>query len=143
MKTSRPLYTTLFATTLLTACSSDEAVPGRWYTSEQVALGERIFQENCQRCHGERAGGTTADWREPLPDGRYPPPPLDGSAHAWHHPLSQLERTVHLGGAPVGGWMPAFGDKLSDQEIKAVLAYIQSLWPDRIYQAWLDRGGLN
>ena len=47
------------------------------------------------------------------------------------------------GGAPVGGWMPAFGATLSDEEIDAVLAYVQSLWSDEIYRAWLGRGGLD
>ncbi len=132
----------LIGTALLLSACGEDTVPGRWYTAEQVRQGEAIFRANCARCHGDAAQGTAEDWRQPLPDGRYPPPPLNGSAHAWHHPLSMLKNTVRQGGAPVGGWMPAFGDKLSEEEIEAVIAYFQSLWSDEIYRAWLGRGGL-
>ena len=33
--------------------------------------------------------------------------------------------------------MPAWGEKLSDAEIKAIVAWFQSLWPEEIYSAWL------
>ncbi len=129
---------------VLAACGDDpETVEGRWYSAEQVRQGEALFARHCARCHGEKAQGTAPDWRRPMADGRYPPPPLNGTAHTWHHPLSMLRDTVRNGGAPVGGWMPAFGSTLSDEEIDAVLAYVQSLWPDEIYRAWLGRGGLD
>jgi mono/diheme cytochrome c family protein len=31
--------------------------------------------------------------------------------------------------------MPGFADSLSDDDIKAVLAYIESTWPERIREA--------
>jgi hypothetical protein len=39
--------------------------------------------------------------------------------------------------------MPAFNDKLKDDEKLAVISYFQSFWPDEIYNAWISRGGLN
>ena len=114
----------------------------RWYKSSQVSLGERIYADYCASCHGDQAQGLTADWKKKLADGSYPPPPLNGTAHAWHHPLPQLLRTIEQGGVPLGGVMPGFADKLNDNEKLAVIAYFQSYWPDEIYQHWLERGGL-
>ncbi len=41
------------------------------------------------------------------------------------------------GGIVKGGVMPGFADKLSPEEIDDVLAWIESLWSDDIYTAWL------
>lgn len=113
----------------------DDAPVSRWYSWQQVQNGRDIYQQYCAECHQPDASGT-ASWRQPGPDGKYPPPPLDGSAHTWHHHLDGLRRTVRMGGVPLGGSMPAFGDKLSAREIDAVLAWVQSRWPDKTYTAW-------
>ena len=36
--------------------------------------------------------------------------------------------------------MPPFKDKLTAQEIDAIIAWFQSLWPDNIYAAWRGFG---
>lgn len=112
----------------------------RWYSETQVEKGKFVFNTNCAICHGSEAAGT-ADWRKPLVDGRYPPPPLNGTAHAWHHPLDSLRRQIKQGGAKLGGWMPAFGGTLSDEQVDDAIAYFQSLWPDHLYAAWLKNDG--
>ena len=125
-------------------CSGQEqTVPGRWYTQAQVLKGETVFQANCSGCHGGRAQGLIANWKQRLPNGSYPPPPLNGSAHTWHHPLSVLQQTVKNGSIPLGGTMPGFRDKLNDAEIDAVISFFQSKWSDAIYQVWQTRGGLS
>jgi len=127
----------------IAGCSDKEqAVSGRWYTLTQIDNGAKIFNNNCASCHGNSAQGTTPNWKQPLIDGTYPAPPLDGSAHAWHHPLKILQRTVKNGGIPLGGTMPPFKDKLSDEEINSVVAFFQSKWSNEIYEAWIKRGGL-
>lgn len=132
----------LLVALLLTGCGPTEpTVAGRWYTVSQVELGKKVYTENCIACHNENARGTT-EWRQPLPDGSYPPPPLNGTAHAWHHPISVLKKVINEGGVPMGGKMPAFGGKLNDDEKLAVIAYFQNFWPDEIYQGWMKRGGL-
>ena len=83
------------------------------------------------------------DWRKPLADGSYPPPPLDGTAHAWHHPLKQLVKTIRDGGVVYGGKMPGFRSTLGLAEQLATIAYFQSYWDEEIYRRWLQRGGLN
>lgn len=111
----------------------------RWYSEQQVQKGADLFARNCASCHGANGQGTK-DWKTPDAKGVYPPPPLNGTGHAWHHDLALLRGTVKNGGAPVGGTMPAFGDKLSDEEVDAVIAWVQSRWPDEIYSRWAGRG---
>ncbi len=109
----------------------------RWYFMQQAERGKAVFSANCAICHGAQAQATP-HWRTLDANGNYPPPPLNGSAHAWHHPLSILGRTVYYGGAPVGGQMPEFKGKLSETDIIDVIAHFQSYWSDDIYQRWLQ-----
>lgn len=109
----------------------------RWYVAEQAERGKTVFATNCAACHGNNAEATS-HWKTLDTNGNYPPPPLNGSAHAWHHPLMILGRTIYHGGAPVGGQMPAFKDQLSETDIVDVIAHFQSYWPDDIYQRWLE-----
>ncbi len=113
----------------------------RWYDQPQVDSGRVVFRENCSGCHGENAQGTP-DWKKSLPDGTNPPPALNGSEHAWHHPMGILKRTIDIGGVPLGGKMPAFKGKLNNEEKEASIAFFQSFWSDKTYAAWLKRGGL-
>ncbi|PKL76610.1 MAG: hypothetical protein CVV27_09410 [Candidatus Melainabacteria bacterium HGW-Melainabacteria-1] len=112
----------------------------RWYRAEQVSLGERVYLQHCQLCHRPRGQGDP-DWRKQLADGTYPPPPLDGSAHAWHHPLWDLLATINQGQRAADGSirMPAFEHTLSEAEKQAVIAYIQSLWLPATYDLWHAR----
>lgn len=123
----------------LVACSGDatdsRTVPGRWYTEAQVRSGEPLYQAHCAACHAADASAT-ADWRTPDALGNYPPPPLDGSAHTWHHPLSVLDDTIANGGIRFGGVMPGFGGVLTRDERLAIIAWFQSLWPGEIYERW-------
>ena len=81
----------------------------------------------------------------PLSSGRMPAPPHDASGHTWHHRDDVLFRLVKEGVTAVvgGGYesdMPGFAGVLSDEEIRAILAFIKSTWPerDRGYQAALS-----
>lgn len=110
----------------------------RWYSTAQVAAGEKVFVQNCMSCHGV-AGVGEANWRVRTSTGAYPPPPLNGTAHTWHHSLSDLRRTIEQGGIAWGGEMPGFQNKLTAEQRDAVIAYFQSQWPDKIYQAWQQK----
>ena len=125
------------AAALAVAGASPALAAGRWYTPEQVARGGPLYQQHCASCHRPDASGTP-DWRTPGPNGKYPPPPLDGSAHTWHHPLFILQRTVRLGGERLGGVMPGFADQLTERDIDAILAWVQSRWSEEIYERWLE-----
>ncbi len=114
-----------------------DAVTGRWYSQERKEAGLALFRRHCATCHGENAEAIP-DWKKPDADGNYPPPPLNGSAHAWHHPLKLLHKIIAQGGAPYGGKMPGWEGSLSEQEMLSVIAGFQSFWPDEIYQHWLQ-----
>lgn len=120
--------------------SVEQQVSGRWYTQSQVEQGQELFQMHCAVCHGAKAEGTV-NWFKRDAEGNYPPPPLDGTAHAWHHPMPVLESVIAEGGVAFGGLMPGFANTLQEEEIRSAIAYFQSQWPEDIYQQWLDING--
>jgi len=128
----------LFCMLSFVANSSIAEEKNRWYSQDQVKQGSVLFKQNCAICHGDNAEAT-ADWKTTDANGNYPPPPLNGTAHAWHHDLDLLRRTVLEGGQKLGGVMPPFKGKLSDTEIDQVIAFFQSKWPDDLYQKWAGR----
>lgn len=101
---------------------------------EAIARGQAIYVEHCAACHGATLEGQP-DWWTPLPSGRLPAPPHDASGHTWHHSDDVLFRIIKGGLSDVvedyESDMPSFGGLLSDDEIRAVLAYIKSTWPER------------
>jgi len=111
----------------------------------EVASGRALYATHCASCHGLELGGQP-DWQERLPSGRMPAPPHDASGHTWHHSDGVLFRLTKEGVAAVvgGGYqsdMPGFAGVLSDDEIRAVLAFIKRTWPERerAYQAEVTR----
>jgi len=121
---------------------NSSAVISRWYTAELISKGKPLYAKYCAGCHGEGGQGAP-NWQKALPNGSYPAQPLNGSGHSWHHPLSQLEKTINKGGTHPGATMPGFENMLDSQQRLAVIAAFQSFWSDGIYQSWLRRGGLS
>lgn len=113
-----------------------EPVTGRWYTEAEQERGATLYATYCSSCHGSRAEGQP-EWEQRNESGYYPAPPLDGTGHSAHHPLSQMLETLDTGGGAMGGWMPSFVDVLSNDDKRAVIAWIQSLWPSDTYVSWL------
>lgn len=114
-------------------------VSKRWYTTQQVNEGKLLFAATCAACHGREAQGLAEDWKQVDENGNYPPPPLDGSAHAWHHSLDILKEVIEEGGASVGGVMPGFRSVYSDEQIESLIASFQSRWSDKTYKIWQER----
>jgi mono/diheme cytochrome c family protein len=111
----------------------------------QVARGAEIYGAECASCHGADLAGQP-DWQTRLPDGTYPAPPHDASGHTWHHPDALLLDYIRRGGAALigGGFksnMPGFADRLTEDEILAVLAFIKSTWPAEVRATQERRGG--
>jgi mono/diheme cytochrome c family protein len=98
-----------------------------------LSAGKALYTQHCAACHGAKLEGQP-NWRSKLPNGRMPAPPHDDSGHTWHHPDEVLIGITKRGlvppYAPPGyeSDMPAFAGTLSDEEIRAVLAYIASHW---------------
>ena len=102
-----------------------------------LSMGKNIYAQQCAVCHGAKLEGQP-DWQRKLANGRFPAPPHDDSGHTWHHPDEVLFGITKNGLAPPyapKGYesdMPAFAGKLSDEEIRAVLAYIGSHWSGEV-----------
>ena len=111
----------------------------RNYDSAMLETGKGLFQTHCAVCHGMHAEGTVQNWHERDQQGNYPPPPLNGTAHTWHHPVAGLMHTIRNGTVSIGGSMPPWRDTLSDEEIFSIIIWLSSLWPEEIYNAWLER----
>ena len=111
----------------MAACSADDE-PAR------LARGKAVYDAQCASCHGAKLEGQP-NWRERLPNGRFPAPPHDATGHTWHH-ADELLFNITKNGiepyAPAGykSDMPAFRGRLSDDDIRAVIAYIKSTWPE-------------
>ena len=112
-------------------------VKQRWYTPEQVTAGAALYRENCSTCHKENAEGT-ADWKTRDANGQLPPPPLNGTAHTWHHPLRALAWQIKFGAPGGQGAMPGFSQTLSDEQVSDVVAWFQDRWSDEIYAQWFE-----
>ena len=113
-----------------TVRGDDEPMP-RENNPERQARGKELYRQNCIQCHGENAVGAP-DWYRRDAAGNFPPPPLNGTAHTWHHPKKQLIEMIKVG----GDVMPPFNTKLSDGEIVDIIKWFQSFWPDELYYAW-------
>lgn len=91
-------------------------------TPALVAEGREVYARVCAECHGDQCQGYA---------GHPGAPPLDDTGHAWHHPDQQIYDWIVNGKlAVVGEGMPALGDRLTDQEVEALIAYLHSLWTE-------------
>jgi hypothetical protein len=114
-------------------------------SAAMIARGRTIYAGTARPATA-RISKAKRDWKSPLPSGRMPAPPHDASGHTWHHPDGAHFRITKEGPAAVvgGGYqsdMSGFGNLRTDEEIRAVLAFIKSTWPERerAYQAEMTR----
>ena len=101
--------------------------------------GRRLYLQECQVCHGDARTGY----------GALPNTPIHGpTGHTWHHPDGQLKQLI-LGTLDYPGrTMPTFAEKMTAEEVDAVLEYLKSNWPseqreaqDEISRNWLEQSG--
>ena len=110
----------------------------RPHNVQQITEGEQLYKQHCVSCHGAKAEGNP-DWRKGLAEGKYLPPPLNGTGREWHSSRSQLHSHIKYGSEFGKGNMPPFQNTLTDAQITAVIAWFQSLWSDQLYAEWLTK----
>lgn len=128
----------LFSTLVFALAANTYRAQYRWYDEATLQRGAQLFRENCVACHKVNAEGTT-NWKVRDANGNLPPTPLNGTAHAWHHPKATLVSQILDGAEQYGRTMPGFGQKLSTKDAEATIAFFQSKWSDSVYQQWEGR----
>jgi len=125
----------VFLSGSLVACGTSE-LPLELRTDQaRVKQGGKLYALNCARCHGAQGEGHK-QWRFKAADGNFPPPPLNGTGHTWHHSQKWLVAFVENGSPR--GTMPAWKGKLSRDQIQSILAWAQAKWPKHAYNTWLE-----
>lgn len=125
------------AVLILAACGGNgggsgagEEFPVR-ITDERVSSGQGIYAANCASCHGGFDGEAPPIAAAPSHDAEMP------RSHTWHHADRQLFEWI-LDKPPLATLMPAFRGKLTDEEVRDVIAYIKSEWPDDVRERQED-----
>jgi mono/diheme cytochrome c family protein len=111
-----------------------------------VKSGRAVYEQHCASCHGANAEGAPS-WQERDAHGELPAPPHNSEGHTWRHSDAELYKMV------IKGWrdpfnktkhltMPAFGDVLSQDQVRAVITYLKTLWTSeqRQFQAEESQG---
>jgi len=139
-RTLRIVVFGLFSVAVLVA----QAVLQSARNNDTLTLGTQVYAADCARCHGARGeGGNPAAPLARDASGLRPAPPHDSTGHTWHHPDALLKEIITNGSSypDFQSPMPAWGDKLSEAEIDAVIAYIKTWWTDeqRQFQQQVSR----
>lgn len=103
-----------------------EYTPGKFVTNpvlpdaESIAVGERLYQENCSSCHGPAGLGDG-------PEGvtLFPPPANFTAGHTASHSDGDLFYWIRNGVESTA--MPAFGDQFSRTEVWHLVNYVRRL----------------
>lgn len=115
------------------AVSGSKEVQSSDARNQMLALGQSTYMKNCASCHGPEGQGQPG-WRT----NTNLAPPHDATGHTWKHADRSLFRFIKTGllddicTIGVGNAMPRFKDVMSDREIKAVIAYLNSRWPPQV-----------
>jgi mono/diheme cytochrome c family protein len=101
--------------TLLSLASAASVAPA---FGADLAIGKSIYGDKCLKCHGEKGRG---DGRKAA-DLEKKPADYTDKAKMTKFTDEDLKKAVKEGKKP----MPAFGKKLSDEQIDDVIAYIRT-----------------
>ncbi len=111
--------------------------PGRDFSVESLTRGAALYREHCLQCHGPEGEGHP-DWQSPSGGTFTAAPPLNGTGNDWKRPHPDLVAIIKNGLARNGiPAMPAYKERLNEQEIEAVITWFQVLWPPDVYDRWL------
>lgn len=129
-KTWYPTASLLVTLMLVTAGSLAET--GERDSPERIKNGAGLYQQYCSACHGENGvGEPSIPWGIRRLD-YITAMPLDESSHAWHHGDANLVQMILHGTPRSRTRMPVWNGVLSETQVRDLVAYIKSLWSDRI-----------
>lgn len=108
---------------------------------EVITAGINVYEANCIKCHKADLKGAD-NWKTNRDeDGHRLAPPLNGYGHSWHHSPEQIFNTIRYGSIffepNYEGKMNA-NDKLTDEEIWAVIEYMYSVWPEDVQSKYTE-----
>ncbi len=146
MFTRRPARPRCLALLALTGLHLPLPAAAFLHAKPETVAGHALYLKHCADCHGVDLEGQP-DWRSADATGLYPAPPHDETGHTWHHDDAMLLDYISRGGQAVlddmgvkfTSGMPGFGPVLKEREIKAILDYIKSTWPDHIRDLQAER----
>ncbi len=105
----------------------------------QINLGKSLYVTHCASCHGDNLQGQLNWSTKKDGDGHNLSPPLNGTGHTWHHSQEQLFSVIKYGfkiyNENYDGKMQG-NDKLNDNDIWSILAYMKSVWPESIQKKY-------
>ena len=100
-----------------------------------IFKGMELYTSNCASCHMGNLSGNP-DWKFGVDDdGQRLPPPLNGTAHTWHHSPEQLFQIIRYGYKkfdPNYKGKMLENDNLSEDDVWSILEYIKSVWTKEI-----------
>ena len=105
----------------------------------QINLGKSLYVTHCASCHGDNLQGQPNWNTKKDKDGHNLSPPLNGTGHTWHHSQDQLFNIIRYGfkiyNENYDGKMQG-NEKLNDDDIWSILAYMKSVWPESIQKKY-------
>jgi mono/diheme cytochrome c family protein len=104
---------------LLAACAAcrEDSLPVADSKSREIVAGRRIYEQKCVSCHNKNGDGKT------ITAGRFPYANLIDGKWRGDGSAASIGRQVRKGHDP----MPKFEGKLTDEEIRDVVAYVVEL----------------
>jgi mono/diheme cytochrome c family protein len=101
-------------------------------SAQSITAGKRAYDANCAACHGDRAqGAVKAGITISIIEEQHGKQPPDLTDDQWDHGSSDADvlNVVKRGIPPT--MMAGFDGRLSDDEIRSIVAYLRSLSPQR------------
>lgn len=109
------------------------------FTAANVTRGAGVFQQRCAECHGPEAQGHP-DWQPDKKRKMIVAPPLNGNGPAHRRSPEQLTAAIKNGVRRGNiAAMPGWEGRVSEQEIKDVIVWMQAMWPPEVYDHWSRR----
>lgn len=110
-------------------------------TPQQENQGLALYEEYCIKCHGEKAVGQNPSYPDGrvVKDGVYLAPALNEKGQIWVYPPELLFQKIRTGLQDEKSLMPKCQGTMTDREIKLVIQYVYSIWPEDIKREYLER----